>query len=160
MEVATPHRCHLPANSDLTRMISLRWAQPHQTRHLQVILPLQRAMRRRQGPDCYPRAAAARHLEPLPYLVTSRQMIFPHWVVGLCLHSNLHNSNSSHPKDNNNLNLHHMTITHPDWAAFLGLSNTNNNPVCSISDPERSRVSNQKPKSSGCVICTFARDVA
>jgi hypothetical protein len=72
-------------------------------------------MRRRQGPDCYPQAAAAQHLEALLCLATLQQMIFLHWVVGrLYSNNNLHNSNSRHPRDNNNLCHHHMTVTHLD----------------------------------------------
>jgi hypothetical protein len=119
-------------------------------------------MRHRQGLDFYPRVVAAEHPEALPCPATLPQMTFPHWVAGLRLHTNtnnnLHNSNNKRPRDNNSLNRHRMTTTHLGWVAFLGISNTN--PVYSISVPERSRVSNQKPKSSGCVTRIFTRDVA
>jgi hypothetical protein len=54
----------------------------------------------------------------LPSLATLRQMIFPHWVVGLHPHSNnnnnLHNSNNRRLSSNNSLSPHRMTITHLD----------------------------------------------
>jgi hypothetical protein len=120
-------------------------------------------MRHKQGLDFHRRVVTAEHPEALPCPATLPQMTFPHWVVGLRLHSNnnLHNSNSKRSRDNSSFNRHRMTTTHLGWVAFLGINNTNNsNPVCSISVPERSRVSNQqKPKSSGCVTRIFTRDV-
>jgi len=71
------HRYRLPANSALTRMIFLRWAQPLRPRHLRVILPLRRAMRHRQGLDFHPRVVVAEHPEALPCPATLPQMTFP-----------------------------------------------------------------------------------
>jgi hypothetical protein len=72
-------------------------------------------MRHRQA-GCHPQAAAEQHLEVLPSLATLRQMIFPHWVVGLHLHSNNNSNlhNSRRLNSNNSLSRHRMTITHLD----------------------------------------------
>ncbi len=112
-EVVPHHPYHLPANSDLTQTTFRRLVLTPRPQHLRAILPLRRAMRRRQGPVCRPLEAAVRHRGALPCRATLRQTTFPRWVVALRLHNNnRHSSNNSPLRANNNLR-HHRTMAIP-----------------------------------------------